>query len=217
MSMRKIEKQIIIFFTLIVVFSSCTSVLMSFYGVKQPKTISDFEILNFAEKEIKTTENIYKIDSSFMEYINSFSNIIDTNYLISSENTCIVKNEIQHDLYQPIQAMYFDNKGNIISYFTNCYAGGFPNLKWNKHDNFVTFPPKSLANIHNEILFNEILLQFKKTNNNYTENDIDYTIVIFWNKFMKRQSLRLIKLIQKNTIDQNVKIIYVNNDNFFLI
>lgn len=210
--------RLIIFSLLAVFLSSCNSIMMSFYGIKNPQTISDNEILYFAEKKINTTENLYKIDSTFVKYINSFSNIVDTSWYcsINDTNQCKSKNRVQYDLQQPIQAMYFDKKGKLISYFTNCYAGGFPNLNWNKDNNFETFPPKSLANIHNDIIYNEIYPYLKVINNNQNENEVDYIIIVFWNKFIQRQSLRLINLIQKNAADKNVKIIYVNNNNFFV-
>ena len=195
--------------------SSCNSMMMSFYGIKNPQKVLDNEIVSFAEKKISTTENLSKIDSTFVEYINSFSTIVDTN-AINDTNQCKSKNRVQKDLQQPIQAMYFDKNGKLISYFTNCYAGGFPNLKWNRDNNFKTFPPKSLANIHNEIVYNEIYSHLKAIKNNGNENEVDYIIIVFWNKFIQRQSLRLINLIQKNAADKNVKIIYVNNDNFFI-
>ena len=46
---------------------------------------------------------------------------------------------------QMLQAMYFDRAGRLVSYHLNCYAEGFPNLKWNKYGAFNSFPPSSAA------------------------------------------------------------------------
>ena len=42
---------------------------------------------------------------------------------------------------QMLQAMYFDRAGRLVSFHLNCYAEGFPNLKWNKYGAFNSFPP----------------------------------------------------------------------------
>ena len=46
----------------------------------------------------------------------------------------------------------------------------------------------------------------------------DYIVFVYWNRFMGRQSKRLIHFVQENyklAKDFNVKIIYVNTDNVF--
>lgn len=47
---------------------------------------------------------------------------------------------------------------------------------------------------------------------------LDYFVVVQWNRFMGRQSKRLIRIVQQNSLlaeDVNVRIIYVNTDNNF--
>lgn len=120
---------------------------------------------------------------------------------------------------QPLQALYFDSKGALVKYYINCYAGGFPQLKWNRNGNLNTFLPKdqapvdTLMNLERQKSFlkpvdSETHAQFKM--------DADYYVFIYWNKCTKRHSKHLIKSIKGNIEKADsvkVKLIYVNYDN----
>jgi hypothetical protein len=122
---------------------------------------------------------------------------------------------------QPLQALYFDENSNLISYHINCYAGGFPNLNWNRNQNMEVFPPLQQAPV--DSLVSLALIQ-NCIHSAVGDNRIDSirysnTVVVFWNRFMGRQSERFIHTVQQNiTLSKggNVKVIYVNNDNVFL-
>jgi hypothetical protein len=55
-------------------------------------------------------------------------------------------------------------------------------------------------------------------NSKLSVDGYDYIVIVYWNRFMGRQSKRLIHFVQENSKlqkDKKVKIIYVNNDNIF--
>ena len=48
--------------------------------------------------------------------------------------------------------------------------------------------------------------------------NFDYIVLVYWSRFMGRQSKNLIKTVQENArlaAEKRIKIIYVNNDNLF--
>ena len=116
--------------------------------------------------------------------------------------------------------MYFDSAQKLISFHVNCYAGGFPNLNWERSNIFKTFPPGQQAPLDSLITLNFILgkLQPVVVSNMQDDANMDYTIVVFWNKFMNSQTKRFIKIIQDNLNLANgkkVNVYYVNNDLLF--
>ena len=102
----------------------------------------------------------------------------------------------------------------------NCYTGGFPNLRWDRNEIMSTFPPKEQAPI-DSIVSLETQMQYLKrlsqTEQHFFES-YDYVVIVYWNRFMGRQSKRLIRYVQDNVKLENnrkVKVIYVNTDNIF--
>ena len=102
----------------------------------------------------------------------------------------------------------------------NCYAGGFPNLNWNRYEIMKTFPPKqqvpidSLISLKTQMKFLKPLSQ----SSNLSIDNFDYVVLVFWNRFMGIQSKRLIHFVQANSKldkEKKVKIVYVNTDNIF--
>jgi hypothetical protein len=103
----------------------------------------------------------------------------------------------------------------------NCYAGGFPNLKWDINGIMSAFPPKQQAPIDSIIpletqlkYLDPISPSFKLSLDSY-----DYIVIVYWNRFMGRQSKRLIHIVQENCKlekEKKVKIIYANTDNIFV-
>lgn len=157
------------------------------------------------------------MDTSFISYIKNFSNQID------SSCGCLLLNDMQHDLLQPLQAIYFSKGGDLVSYFTNCYTkfGLLLNLRWNINNNFDSFHPKTLTPIYDEIKIYDILPYIKdidviELESSYIMNKYDYVAVVFWNKFMWRHAKSLMKYVDKNSEGQNILILYVNNDNYFI-
>lgn len=83
-----------------------------------------------------------------------------------------------------------------------------------------TFPPMQMAPIDSLVNLETHLKYFKPLSqtSNFSTQNYNYVVVVFWNRFMGRQSKRLIRFVQENInlgIKEKVKIIYVNNDNYF--
>lgn len=191
-------------FALVIAFllTSCSSII----GTNKLKSVDEKTILHYAKKyNINSTEN-YELDTAYFTFLKSF-------------DTKLFKQQIKNH-YQPLQALYYDKTGQLQSFQINCYAGGFPNLKWNKNGIMKTFPPKQQAPLDTIISLNTQLKFLKPLSNTEksTTNDYYYIVIIYWSKFMGRQSKRLIGFVQDNVklaTDKRVKIIYVNTDNFF--
>jgi hypothetical protein len=192
--------------TLIFGLSSCLSIMTKCYGVKKIKPVKEQTILRFANKYNIPKNDLYELDTSYFNYLFS----LDTSRFKSQ-----IKNH-----YQPLQVQYFGNEGFVKTYLVNCYAGGFPNLKWNRNEILTTFPPKQQAPIDSLISLNTQMKFLKPLSQSSTLSidNFDYVVLVFWNRFMGRQSKRLIHFVQANCkldLEKKVKIIYVNTDNIF--
>ena len=82
------------------------------------------------------------------------------------------------------------------------------------------FPPLQQAPIDSLIPLDIHMKHIKSINNNQTtiKNDYDYIVIVYWSKFMGRQSKRFVNLIQENyklSKGNNVKFLYVNTDNLY--
>lgn len=193
-------------FTVIVGLTSCTSFLTALYGTKKIKTVDERTIARYSKKyNIPIAEN-YELDIAYFSYLFSLDT---TTYQYQIKNH-----------YQPLQALYYDNLGYLRSFHVNCYAGGFPNLKWDRNEIMTTFPPKQQAPI-DSIVSLETQIKHIKPIMETPKLSIDgyeYIVIVYWNRFMGRQSKRLIHFVQENSKiqkEKKVKIIYVNNDNIF--
>ncbi len=184
-------------------FSACTA----FYGIKQPKPLSGQAILETAEKYRIPHGQIFVLDTAYKTFIRK----------ISGQNKTLAKNHLQ-----PLQLLYFNKSGELISYFINCNAGGFPNLKWNRNGMLDSFPPASQTTPDALFSFHD-LLKFIKTPDGKKPNPKEfshatYKTVVFWSVFMGRQSKRLIHQAEENyklTNDKSAKLIFVNTDDLF--
>ena len=191
-------------------FVSCGKMITKAYGIKNPKKIEDAVVLQKASKNKIEENNLYYLKASYKKLLDS----INGEPILA--NTCS-KNKAVYNLSQPIQALFFKDTV-LIAYYTNCYAGGFPNLKWNRNNSFESFPPKGNAPIHEQVKSSLLVSHFKKISPSIDKTkQTEYTIIVFWNCFMYRQSRRLIKEIKKSLrhYPNEVKIYYVNNDNYF--
>lgn len=196
------------FFTLIFVFglTSCSTILSRLYGVRDIKTIDEKTIVHYSKKYNIPLDDNYELDTSYFSFLKS----IDTTQYKSQ-----CKNH-----YQPLQSLYYDNRGNLRSFQISCYAGGFPNLLWNRDGILSVFPPliqapiDSIVSFETQLKYLRPLSQTKK----FSADSCDFVVIVFWSRFMGRQSKRLIRFVQENLKlagAKKVKIIYVNNDNFF--
>ncbi len=186
--------------------TSCTSIFTGLYGMKKTKTVDEKTIVRFTKRYNIPTSDSYELDTTYFSYLFSL-------------DTTKFKSQIKNH-YQPLQALYYDNSGHLKSFQVNCYAGGFPNLKWGRNEIMTTFPPKqqapidSIVPLETQLKYLNPLSQTSKISiDNY-----DYIVIVYWNRFMGRQSKRLIRFVQDNSkleTEKKVKIIYANTDNIF--
>ncbi len=183
------------------------TIIQSYVGIKDANKLTDSQIVK-TSKSFKVDQNAnYRLDTSYLSYI---LNLDKTIYKAQRKNHI-----------QPLQALYFDSKGQLVKFYINCYAGGLPNLKWNRNGNLETFLPKDQAPLDTILNLTKQLSYLRpvctSTKNIITENQ-DYYVFVYWAKCTKRHSKRLIKSIKKNVskaTTEKVKTIYVNYDNVF--
>jgi hypothetical protein len=205
-----VKKREIIWTFLILIFvpglTSCSSIIFGMYGMKKIKPVDEPTIEYYSEKYDIPSMDSYEIDSSYFTFLFA---------LDSTKYTAQIKNH-----YQPLQVLYFDKTGQLKSFQTNCYAGGFPNLKWDRNERMRTFPPKQGAPVYSLLSFENQLNHLRPLSQTETisAESYDYIVVVYWNRFMGRQSKRLIRFVQERSklvTEKNVKIIYANTDNLF--
>jgi hypothetical protein len=183
--------------------SSCNTLFSKIYGISNDIQIcSNQEIVQIAEKYKISKLDIYKLDTTYYDFI------------FSLKDPIIIKNHCQ-----PLQAVYFDKNGKIEAFFINCYANGFPNLKWNENHDFDVFPPTQQQGLIIDTLvnYNKIKSYIKPIfESQINDDDFDYFVIVFWSKAGGRQSKRLIKQIHENVklAKDNVKLMFVNNDSY---
>lgn len=194
---------------------SCSKILIRTYGIKEANKAIDGQISAYAKKHRFDTLNIYSLSNNYRQVFT------DTNSLITgtTQNICMTDN-LKYRLSQPLQYLLFDKEGNLIAHSTNCHAGGFPNLNWNKNKAFEQFPPKSLSDVDSSLKLETILPYFTPIKANPPSESADYTCVVYWNMFMGRQSTRLIRYVQSNLqIPESrittINVLLVNDDNYF--
>lgn len=186
--------------------------LMVAYGIKQPRFLNRDEVREMSEKLRIDTAHSYILNKNYF-------NQLEGRDTLSSRR--VVKCSPMISKYeQPLQLLYFDSKGELISFHNNCYAGGFPKLKWNNDHQFDRFIPKTTIPItdsavnlsilisHLDPLYSQSFVAQKKT-----------IVVIFWSGFMLKQSKELILVARNNLMldeKHSAEIIYVNTDNCFI-
>ena len=182
--------------------TSCSAILFKTMGLKKGKELTQNQIQEQALKYGINKSESFEIDTSYFSYV--------MNKETATEEQ--IKNHIQ-----PLQVLYYDKNGDLISYNVNCSVGGFPNLKWNKYGAFDEFPPISQTKVDSLIGLNEHLALIQNTDTIATQN-YDLFVLVHWSRFMGRQSKRLINEV-KNNISLNekhkVKVLYVNTDNMW--
>lgn len=186
--------------------SSCSTVFKSVYGLKDPKPLNKSELIKQADKLDIPESDLYELDKSYLKFIYSKNDLDD--------------DDIKYRT-QPLQVMYYDKTGKLLSHHVNCLATGFPKLNWNVDNNFEYFVPESQAPLNQSLPSKQLIKYFKPLNHNNDLNiqDYHYLVIIFYNDFMRKQSKHLIKSVKDNLklneTNESVKVIYVNNDNFF--
>jgi hypothetical protein len=184
---------------------------MKAYGVREPTYLSSAEIQKTADGLHIPGEQSFVLDKSFFKIIKGR----DTATSLAGKCSPMISKYMQ-----PLQLMYFNEKGNLISFHNNCYAGGFPKLKWNRDGQFDKFIPKTTIPVTDSVVNLQLLLpHLKPLVHSSTVPNSDLTIILFWSEFMGKQSKILVATANKNLkLDSsgNHKIIFVNTDNCFL-
>ncbi|MBL7922936.1 MAG: hypothetical protein JNL88_01925 [Bacteroidia bacterium] len=184
---------------------SCTFIAKEMMGVRSIKTLDDKKHRRFLRKLGAPPGNAYSIDTTYLEFIG----------MRDTQRTDEKKNH-----YQPIQALYFGQQEFPGAWFINCYAGGFPNLQWNRGRFFDTFPPTSAAPVDSLVSFTRLFGHAKPLLKGPLPSvgaGQPYTVVLYWNRFMFRQSRRLHDLVRENLEKSAApyRILYINNDHLF--
>ena len=197
-------KKIILFAILSLSLASCVNLI---YGLHHPKILSKKEIVDLSLKRKIPPADNFELDTMYLMFLNKV-------------DTFTYKNSERKNHYQPLQALYYNKQGKLESFIINCYAGGFPNLKWNRKGILETFVPKKQAPLDSILPLFEHLKYLKALPGaqRFIFGQDDYTVIVYWNYFMGRQSKRLNKAIKKNvklSKGKKVRILYVNTDNFF--
>ena len=193
-------------FSAIVIFLSLTA-CSTFYGIKKPEALTGKAIPETAEKYQIPPGAGFILDTAYKTFVKKNS----------GNNENLLKNHLQ-----PLQLLYFDKSGKLVSYFINCNAGGFPNLKWNRNGLLEHFPPATQTHPDSLLAFNDLLKFIRTTDgkkvNRKAYSRANYKMVVFWSVFMGRQSKRLIEQAKENyqlTNDKSVQLLFVNTDNLF--
>ncbi len=185
------------------------------YGFKKHKNLTDEQIVRYAKKHNFNNYNIYKTSDSYEPFIKELKP--------TAKDTADNNKALRKALYPPLQYMLFGSTGKIIFLTINFYAGGFPNLQWNRDGAFEQFPPRPLVPFEdNGIYFQQIQPHVSALDTSTSSAKYDYTCVVFWDRFMGRQSNRLIKYALKNIEEERKKgtkinVLLVNNDNMYVV
>jgi len=174
------------------------------------KFLSQDNLENFRKEFNLPKEKTFRLDTNYVRYLFS----IDTTKYAG---------EIQNH-YQPIQAAYYDNRGKLISFHTNCYASaGIPDdldFNWNQLNAFSFFVPRTIAPIDSILPLSRHLSFIRTFDNKPIDttgfSSFDYTVIIHWGKkWHPEDSKNLIKIVTDNAnlaVNKKVNIIYANSD-----
>ena len=207
--MRKIQDSLplITGLLLAVGLGGCQTVFQGLYGMHGLRPVSATELPDLAEKHGIPPGRSCVLDTSYRQLLASWL----------GPNAEAAKNH-----YQPLQASYYDQTGQLKAFYINCYAGGFPNLNWNSAGGLQQFPPAPQAPADTVLPLPTYLRYVRQSNGQRLPAlpAADYIVVVQWSRFMGRQSRRFIRAVQQNTglaqPGQSFRLLFVNNDNLQL-
>lgn len=203
------DMKLILIITITILSTGCSGILKSAYGIKDPVTLSNTEIANQAAKLKIPAESSFRLSSSYFNLLKGRDSLKPGSEVCSPMIT---------KYQQPLQALYFNKNGSLVSMHTNCYAGGFPLLKWNNQGQFSSFVPRSTVPITDSVVTLKTIWPYILPVNNASRlQAAETTVVVFWTGFMAKQSRELIKVVNKNVAlsKGSVAVLYVNVDNSF--
>lgn len=207
-------KNTIALITLLLMLSSCSNILLCMYGMKKEKERSTGDILKYAKKYKIPQDDVYVLSRAYLSFLDSLDKLEINKHNLPIYPDCFSSPEVKNH-YQPLQAAYYSDSGKLISFHLNCYAGGFPNLKWR---NFNEFVPKTQAPLDSLLSIENYMRFVTNINGNQNTEPHNYYVFVHWGIFLGRQSKRFIKEVQNNvklSKDSKVKIFYINVDNVF--
>ena len=185
--------------------------ILSCHHKPKPKVFSSIELERISKEFKLPKEQSFMLDTGYVHYLLSL-------------DTSKYANEIQNH-YQPIQALYYDKAGNLISFHINCYAGfgvkDGDQLNWNQLNVFSSFVPKTIVPL-DTILSLSKHLQFIKTFENKSIDttgfsSFNYTVIIHWGKTWRpKDCINLFNIVNENILlakIEKVHVLYVNDDN----
>jgi len=174
------------------------------------KYLSQEDLENFRKEFNLPKEKTFRLDTNYIRYLFSF----DTTQYADQ-----IKNH-----YQPIQALYYDRDGQLVSFHINCYAGinvsGKDDLNWNQENVFASFLPKSVVPVDSLLPLSKHLSFIETFDNKPIDTTgfsaFDFTIIIHWSKkWRSNDSKNLINIVSNNANlagKKKLNIIYVNSD-----
>jgi hypothetical protein len=178
-----------------------------------------YGIVGVSEPKVLSKEEIIKAQKKF-EIPDSLSFILSENYLKDEKIDKVLKDKLR----QPLQIRIFHKADSLIIHRVNCEIGGFPNLNWNKYGDFNDIPPVQAryARLDTVFTLRNDLKNLNRLDNNQISikdfQDADYTMMVYWAVFMKRQSKRLIRqareIAQKHP-EKDIRIYFVNTDHLY--
>jgi hypothetical protein len=177
-------------------------------GLKKPNPQPEEAIADLADTYRIPAADCYVMDSSYIRQLKE----------MYTGRPIALKDHLQ-----PLQAIYFSKENSFqypVSLQVNCYTGGFPNLKWNREGRMDQFPPAQQAPLDSILSLKKTMEFLRPVTGVIPFNSInyDYIVVVYWNRFMGRQSKNLLHTVRKNATlagNKRIKILYVNNDNLF--
>ncbi|MCU7695122.1 hypothetical protein ACFSPU_03975 [Haoranjiania flava] len=195
---------------LIVILPACNNAVSRLYGIRSSKFLDDNEIAALANK-FKISDGIYTLDTNFISALNNFE------YSEQLKNNP-GPHPVKYKFRQPLLIVVFNNAtGRQLSFLNNCYAPGFPNLKWRTKNNMQHFPAIGGTPTDTLVNLNDIVTYLKPIQA-ATLKEKKYSMLVFWNQYLGRQTGRYLNEVHSYIIKNKVKdisdIYYVNNDNF---
>lgn len=191
--------------------TSCSFIVESSYGIGKPKPLSESEIIAAAKQYNIHDTSLYELQESYTKKL--LASLKNTNH---DDTEYPLEGSIQDHL-QPLQMLWFNNDGKLISFHVNCYAGGFPNLRWNTKKVFNQYPPATSAALDTLVSLPMVLSSIKPLSASHiSPQKSKYVAIIFWNKHMGRQSRRALETFRQNLMldsNETTTVLYVNNDN----
>ena len=173
------------------------------------KYLSQEDLENFRKEFNLPKEKTFRLDTNYIRYLFS----IDTTRYADQ-----IKNH-----YQPIQALYYDRDGQLVSFHINCYAStGIPDsdFNWNQQNAFENFVPRTAAPLDSILSLSKHLSFIRTFDKSAIDTTgfsaFDFTIIIHWGKkWRSNDSKNLINIVSNNANlawKKKLNIIYVNSD-----